>query len=292
MLQPLRNHLMKIHRSLLLLVLFTAFSALGLAQASPLLKRTIYKTDKLDFGSGGTLSVIGAPTGSIRIEGWTNNEIEISATIEVQAANEADLAKLSSVTGFGLEESMGRTGVVTLGPHEKRTAKQLGKKVSKAFALLPFRVDYVIKVPRYCDLQIDGGRGDFSVSGVEGTHKVNFLESDAVFALTGGSVLATIGKGTVKVGVPSRGWRGRFADFQLANGTMDVRLPAGLNAELDAVILRNGTIENLLADLKPRTRKAVFTDRSIIARAGAGGVPLKFTVGDGTLKLSVFDGRD
>ena len=57
------------------------------------------------------------------------------------------------------------------------------------------------------------------------------------------------------------------------------------NAELDAVILRTGNIENTFPDLKPRDRKVAFTDKSIIAKAGVGGAPLKFSVGDGTLKL-------
>ena len=85
--------------------------------------------------------------------------------------------------------------------------------------------------------------------------------------------------------MPSPSWRGRFADVQLASGDMNVHLPTGMNAELDASILRTGKIENAYAGLKPRVRKAEFTDKSIVAKSGAGGVPLKFTVGDGTLKL-------
>jgi len=275
-----------------LFILLAAFSGVLFGQSAPVLKRVTYKTDKLDFGSGGTLAVIGSPLGSVSVEGWQRNEIEISATIEVQAHSEADLTRLSGLTGFVLEESLGRTGIITTGTHDKRIAKQLGKKLAKTLAGMPFRVDYVIKVPRYCDLQIDGGKGAVSISGVEGTHKINFLESDAAFALVGGSILATIGKGTVSLSVPARGWRGRFAEVQLATGTMDVKLPAGLNAELDATILRTGKIENSLEGLTPRRRKGEFSDKSIVAKSGAGGIPLKFTVGDGTLKLSRSDGSN
>jgi len=280
---------MKKSGAILLLIMFAVFSGAVFGQSPPMLKRTTYKTDKLDFGSGGTLAVIGAPLGSVSVEGWQRNEIEISATIEVQAHSEADLTRLSSLTGFVLEESLGRTGIITTGTHDKRVAKQLGKKLAKTLAGMPFRVDYVIKVPRYCDLQIDGGKGAVSISGVEGTHKINFLESDAAFALIGGSIVATIGKGTVAITIPARGWRGRFAEVQLATGTMDVKLPAGLNAELDATILRTGKIENSLEGLTPRTRRGEFSDKSIVAKSGAGGIPLKFTVGDGTLKLSRSD---
>jgi hypothetical protein len=37
--------------------------------------------------------------------------------------------------------------------------------------------------------------------------------------------------------------------------------------------------------LKPRVRPK-FTEKSMAAKAGNGGAPLSFTVGDGTLKLT------
>ena len=62
-------------------------------------------------------------------------------------------------------------------------------------------------------------------------------------------------------------------------------MPVNLSAELDAAILRKGKIDNQLLNLKPRVRTVRFTEQSIIAKAGSGGVPMKFTVGDGTLRL-------
>lgn len=283
---------MKKYNLLVVLVTIGLFSGIIHGQAASVLKRTTYKTDKLDFGSGGTLDIAGAPVGSIRIEGGGTNEIEISATIEVQAQNESDLEQLSAITGFALEESLGRTGIISIGANDKKLLKKFGKKLSKSALGMPFRIDYVIKVPRYCDLVINGGRGELFVSGVEGVIKVNYLESDAKIDLVGGSLTAIIGKGSVSLAISSRAWRGRFADVQLANGTLDVRLPAGLNAEVDGTILRSGKIENTFAELKPRTRKGAFTDKLIVAKSGAGGVALKFTVGDGTLKFARYNGAD
>jgi hypothetical protein len=71
----------------------------------------------------------------------------------------------------------------------------------------------------------------------------------------------------------------------LGKGDLTVRLPSNTSASLDALILRTGKIENQLPDLKQRDRKVGFTDQSIMAKAGVGGPDLKFTVGDGTLKL-------
>src|SRR5688500_12672777 len=193
-------------KSLILLVaavFFLSSSAFG----QGFVKRTTYKSDKLDFGVGGTLAVVGAPNGSVRIEGWSNREIEISAVIEMEAPTEADLNTLAKVTGFITQESLGRTGVISVGTHDKKYVKSVDKKFPKALYGLPFKVDYVIKVPKYCDLQIDGGKGSLSITGVEGNMKINYLDSDAKIELVGGGILATIGTGDLEVTIPSRSWR-------------------------------------------------------------------------------------
>ena len=282
---------MKINKLFLLGVLLASLSVAAFAQAQPLLKRTTYKTDRLDFGVGGTLAVSGAPVGSITVEGWTNREIEITAEIQVEANTEADLARLGEITTFALEESLGRTGIVSLGTHDKKYIKQLGKKFPKQLLGLPFRIDYKIKVPQYCDLQIDGGIGDLTISNVEGSFKLNYLETNARLNLKGGGLIAVFGKGKVDVMVPSSGWRGRFADVQLASGDLNIHLPSAMNAEIDATILRTGKIENDYLGMKPRVRTAVFTDKSIVAKSGIGGISLKFTVGDGTLRLTGLESR-
>lgn len=282
---------MKIQKVVVLALSTIVLSVAAFSQTSPLHKRTTYKTDKFDFGAGGTLAVTGAPTGSIRIEGWKNREVEITAEIEVQANSEADLVKLGEVTTFVLEESVGRVGVISVGPHDKKYMKQVGKKLPKQLLSMPFKIDYVIKVPQYSDLQIDGGRGDLTITGVEGAFRINYLETNARIDLLGGTTNATFGKGSVELVVPAMGWRGRSVDVQLANGEMNILLPNGVNAELDATILRTGKIENSFTGLKPRVRNATFTDKSIAAKSGSGGVSLKFTLGDGTLKIGSVESR-
>ena len=260
------------------------FIAPGFAQTQKLIKRTTYKTETVELGAGGTVSIIGAPNGSISIEGWRKNEVEISAEVEMQAATEADLAELARVSGFAIDADPVHVRITSFGTHDKDFMKRTAKKLPKSLLGLPFRIDYKIKVPAYCDLEIDGGKGDLTLSKVEGAMKINYLESNARLNLIGGSIVATFAAGTIEVVIPNRSWRGRSADVQLANGTMNVRLPPNLNANLDAQVLRSGKIENTLLNLKPRDRTK-FTELLIAAKAGSGGAPLSFTVGDGTLKL-------
>ena len=263
---------------------FLLFLAPCFAQTNSLIKRTTYKTETVEFGVGGTVSIIGAPSGSITVEGWNKNEVEISAEVEMQAASETDLAELAKVNNFVIDEDFGHIRITSVGTHDKSYMKRVAKKFPKNLLGLPFKIDYVIKVPIYCDLEIDGGKGDLTLSNVEGALRINYLETNARLNLIGGSVVATFGSGTIEVIIPNRSWRGRSADVQLANGTLKIQVPLNLNANLDAEVLRDGKIENALTNLKPRDRTK-FTEKSIAAKAGNGGAALNFTVGDGTIKI-------
>jgi hypothetical protein len=272
-------------QTLFFVFVIVAFSIVSFAQTGQLLKRTAFKTDSVEFGAGGTISITGAPMGSISIEGWNKNEIEVSAEIEMQATSEADLAQLATVNSFVIDQGFNSTKIISVGTFDKDYMKRTARKFPKNLLGLPFKIDYKIKVPHYADLNIDGGNGDFTLAGVDGEIFVKYLNSNARINLIGGSLQATFGGGSVDVTILTRSWRGRFADIQLASGTMNVQLPLSFNAEIDATVLRSGQIENSFAELKPKSRNAQFTDKSISAKAGIGGVPLKFTVGDGILKI-------
>lgn len=268
----------------MLALIILAFAVFTDAQTVNLIKRTTFKSEKIDFGAGGTLTIIGAPNGLISVEGWNKNEIEILADIEVQAENEADLAELSKVSGFVLDESTGHIRVLSVGTHDKDYMKRVAKKFPKRLLNLPLKIDYRIKVPAYCDLEINSGKGDLTISAVEGSMQINALDSNAMLNLIGGTINATFGSGNVDIKIGTRSWRGRHATFQVATGNLNVQFPINMSADIDAAVLRTGKIENDFASLKPRERSK-FSDKQIIARAGNGGAQLSFTVGDGTIKI-------
>ena len=271
-------------RLFLAIILTFLCCSFSFAQTNALIKRTTYKKENIDFGAGGTLTIVGAPAGDISIEGWQKNQVEISAEIEVQAETEADLAELARLDGFITDNDFDHVRIISVGTHDKDYLKQNTKKFPKRLLGMPFKIDYKIKVPAYCDLEINGGRGDFNLSDVQGSLVIRFLETDAKMNLTGGNVDATFGGGNVEMNIPTRSWRGRGLDIQLAAGNLNVYLQPVFNGDIDASILRMGKIENAIDTLKPRDR-ATFTEKSVAARTGAGGANLSFTVGDGTLKM-------
>ena len=249
--------------------------------------RTIIKSDRFDFGAGGTVAVTGAPQGSIHIIGSKTNEIEITAQIELHAPTESDLSKLAEVTGFVLDETVSKVTILSIGTHAKELLKKSKKKIPKNLMGLPFRIDYTISVPRYCDLEIDGGVGDLTVENIDGSMFINFIETKAVLTFAMGSASVTVQKGTVDATFGRGPWRGRNANIQLGAGDVVAHVPSTLSADLDVIVLRTGKIVNSLLGLKARDRHVPITDKNIIAKAGAGGPPIKLGVGDGTIKIDV-----
>jgi len=271
----------------LLLATFAAslLVSTAIAQTGSSLKRTTYKTQEFEAGPGITVSVIGAPEGAIRVEGWNERKVEVSAEIEVRAGSEQDLDALAAVTGFAVDEGLTKISVMTVGPNDKKYLKKTAKDFPKHLRNSPFAINYTIKVPYYTDLVLDGGKGKLSIERVEGAMSIKFLESDADLVLTGGSVQATIGSGDVTVTLAKPSWRGRFAEVQVATGKLDVRMPQDLNANIQAKVLRTGQIENGFERIKPQ-RFTHFSDTFMDGIAGNGGATMRFTVGDGTLSLT------
>jgi hypothetical protein len=139
-------------------------------------------------------------------------------------------------------------------------------------------------MPAMSDLAIDAGNGPIKLSGVEGSIRINALESVADLSLTGSDVSVLIQKGTVNFTIPARSWHGLRAEIKLASGNLNVDLMPGFSGDIDADILRVGEIKTMFPGLEPRDRNSIGP-RSVRARAGGGGAVLTFTVGDGTIRI-------
>lgn len=249
-----------------------------------LLTRTTSRHETRRFGYGGSVTIIGAPNGSIIVEGWQRSEVDVTAEIELKAETEADLDRLGAVNGFVLDDDLNHISVLSTGTHDRAYMKRSAKDFPKRLLNLPWKIDYRIRVPASTDVEINAGHGPLAVSGFEGALRVSATESDTTLTLTGGVVSATITAGNVKLAIPVRSWRGGGADIRVAGGVLNIELPAGFNGDIDADILRTGKIVSTYDGLESREKPGI-TERVMRARAGAGGAFFKFTVGDGTINV-------
>ena len=250
----------------------------------PLLVRTTTRHELRRFAFGGTLTLVGAPEGSITIEGWSRSEVDISAEIQLRADTETDLDLLAAVNTIVLDEDMNHIRVLTTGTHDKAFMRAAAKKFPKTLLGLPWRVDYRIRVPVLSDLEINAGRGAINLAGVEGNIRLSGTQSEANLNLSGGTLSATIAVGKLNLNIPLRSWRGVGAEVRLAAGEVTIELPPGFNGDLNADILRSGQIVDSYGGLQPREKPGI-TPQTMRARAGAGGASFRVTVGDGTIYI-------
>ena len=253
--------------------------------AGPLLTRTIPRHETARLQLGGTVTLSAAPTGSIVVEGWQRPEVEIIATIELQAPTAADLDLLAAVNTFVVDQDVNHIRILTTGTHDRVFMKRVTRNFPKTLIGLPWRVDFQIKVPVLTDLTVDAGNGPIKLSGVEGAIRVNALHSDADLSFTGGDVSVLVQSGTINLDLPGRGWHGLGAEFRMASGNVNVGLAPGFSADINCDVLRLGEIKSTFPDLKPRESSSV-SRQSMRARVGNGGATLSFTVGDGTIQIT------
>jgi hypothetical protein len=251
---------------------------------TPSLTRTIPRHENFRLAYGGSVTIVGAPAGSIIIEGWQRNEVDVSAEIELHGGTMQDLDRLAAVNTFVADEDTNHIRILTTGTHDRELMKSVAKDFPKALIGLPWKIDYHIKVPALTDLEISAGNGPITLSGVEGEIRINALESTANLFLTGGSVAATIQSGKVKITVPTRGWHGLGAEIRLASGDLELDLSPGFSGDINAEVLRNGEIKNNFPNLEPRERNSIGP-HLLHARAGSGGATLTFILGDGTIQI-------
>jgi hypothetical protein len=278
--------------ALSLVITFISFPTSGVAQQNrtpernqtPKLVRTTMRHEHHRFAYGGTLTLVGAPDGSVTVEAWPASEVDISAEIQLRGDSEADLDLLGLVNTFVLDEDANHLRILTTGTHDKAFMRSVAKKFPRTLLGLPWKIDYRIRVPISTDLEINAGRGPISIAGVEGSILLSAAESETKLNLSGGTFIGTVATGKVNLTVPSKSWRGVGADIRVAIGEVTVELPPGFSGDLDAEILRTGQIVDSYGGLAPRETFGL-TPQRMKARAGAGGASIRLTVGDGTINI-------
>jgi hypothetical protein len=251
----------------------------------PQLTRSSTRHETRRLGYGGTLTIYGAPVGSITIEAWGRNEVDITAEIELKGGTEEELAALAAVNNFVLDADGSHLTLMTTGTHDRKFMKRSAKDFPKKLLTLPWKIDYRLRVPAQIDLEIYAGRGALSIDNTDGAINLNAGESQSELKLGGGDVVSTITSGSVALRIPVNSWRGRGATIRLGRGDINIELPASFNGDLDATVLRTGRIENNHPALAPREGVASHA-RQLHARAGAGGAALTFEIGDGVIRIN------
>src|SRR6185503_20089307 len=180
----------------ILLLVSPVYSQQKAATDIQLLTRTSTRRETRRFPHGGTVTLIAAPRGSVTVEGWSRNEVELTANIELKGPTEADLDELAAVNSFVFDEDLNHLSILTTGTHDRIFMKRTAKNFPKKLLNMPWKIDYRLRVPINTDLEVNAGHGDVKLSGVEGAVRLSATESDTALTLTGGTVSTTVTAGS------------------------------------------------------------------------------------------------
>lgn len=264
-----------------------------------------------------TFTVTEAPTvtldtfdGAIEVHSWDRQEVEV--TIDKQAQDDALLGQI-------VIEQTQEGNHVTLrvrGPADSgRGALTIGVNFSP-------RAKLRVALPRTTTLDLKSGDGTITVEDVTGaltlhsgdgsivgtrlkgevhartddgsirlremTGKVDAETQDGSIVVNGTltHLRAKTGDGSVRVGAERGSALGDDWDVETGDGTVELRLPAGLDMAVEAVT-SDGAIRSSYAGLTvpPRGEDDESDRRELKSTVGAGGHTLRVRTGDGSIRF-------
>jgi hypothetical protein len=242
-----------VHRSVLGLSLCFAI----LAPACLGVTREVTRTYPLRPDGSFELSNV---NGTVRIEGWDKNEVEIRAV-----KSTPDKESLLDLVDIDVDARPDAVSISTRYPQEE------GVEVA---------VDYVIHVPRRVQLNhVNNINGTLRVFSSESIGELHTVNGNIEVYESSGNIHAHTTNGNVYVEL-KHPTDARGATVETTNGSVLLAIPSDLPADLEARCM-NG---NFSSDL-PLVIKGADQPRTVHGRLGRGGTPIHLGTVNGTIHV-------
>ncbi len=146
------------------------------------------------------------------------------------------------------------------------------------------KVEYTVQVPRGVRLVAMTVNGEVSANGMQSDVEANTVNGRVHVATTGLAKVKTV-NGSIEASMGGTSWNDAL-EFSTVNGSVDVTIPAGVNAEVHASTVNGG----LTTDF-PLTVSGRWGPKSLNGRIGSGGPSLKLSTVNGGIRLHSATGR-
>jgi putative adhesin len=218
---------------------------------------------ELTIPTSGSLSVDASPNGGIQVEGSGRYDVYVRAKVTATAETEERARQIAA--GIRVQPSGDRLEAV--GPDN------LGRREG-------WSVSYELAVPAQMALNLKTVNGGVSIKEVEG--QIEFTTTNGGVKLTniGGDVRGRTTNGGVTVDLDGVSWRGEGLDVQTSNGGVNLMLPEGYSARLEASTVNGGLNSDFPLSVTGRISK-----RQVEATIGGGGAPIKVRTSNGGVNI-------
>jgi hypothetical protein len=209
------------------------------------------------------LNVDARPNGSIEVIGSPRADVEVRAKVTTHAPTDAEARQLAAAVR--VDAAAGQ--VSTTGP--RNPGQNHGWSVS-----------FQVLVPMQTWLALRSTNGAIRISGVEG--EIDFQTTNGAVSLAnlGGQVKGRTTNGAVRVTLDGPTWSGPGMDVETTNGAVQVAVPDGYSAHLQASTVNGRTRVDFPVTMQGRL------DRGLDITLGSGGPTIKVTTRNGGVHIA------
>jgi len=226
-----------------------------------------------------TLLSVYNKNGSIEIEGWNEDEIEVIAYKRVRASDGDRAREMMENLEIDINESGNRVEIETIYPRQ-------GKKRGGFFSWLVHggregnaSVEYMIKVPNKMDLKLNSTNGGLLVNDCNGLIDLHTTNGKIVAEDIKGSLNCKTTNGSIKAYLHEVDPQ-EDMNFKSTNGSIKLYMPEDTNADLEARTT-NGSIN---CDL-PMHSKRSKSKRSLYGEINDGGPLIYMKTTNGSIRI-------
>jgi putative adhesin len=214
------------------------------------------------IGGANPLDIDAGRNGGIRVRGWDRGDVLVRARIEARADTDADARRL--VAGVRIDTAGGR--VRADGPDTS------GRDES-------WNVGFEINVPRNAMLTLNTNNGGIAIDDFRGTATFHARNGGLALRNVGGDLRGDTTNGGVTLDVSGDHWDGSGLDVETRNGGINLNLPKGFSAELEA-----GTTHGRVSIDFPVTVQGSI-GRHLETTLGSGGPKLRAITTNGGVTI-------
>ena len=207
------------------------------------------------------LSLDAAENGSVRVYGWDRNEVLVRALVHANAESLAEAREIAREIRITSENDRVRAD----GPSYRRRTG--------------WYVSFEVWVPRKTSVTAETVNGSVSAQGVEGRIDLRAVNGSITVRELSGDVRGETSNGSVNAELDGTTWRGKGLDLRTSNGSVNLTIPTGYNAQLET-----GTVNGGMNIDFPITVRG-FIGRRITTTLGSGGPRVRAVTTNGSVRI-------
>lgn len=236
------------------------------------LTETIDRTFDVRAGADFVLSNV---NGKVTIDSWDQARVRVIAVKEV----DGDRDELKKALAELRVEMQPRNGGLTVVTHYPKESNGVGSILSwLAGDHIDANVRYEVTVPRSMNVDVTNTNGGIRLSNVAGKHELDTTNGKIEVKRCSGSLEAETTNGAISAEL-IRVAQGQPLSFETTNGRIEVALPAGVGADVDAATT-NGSINSDLPVATTRTGS-----NSLRGTINGGGTSLRMRTTNGGINI-------